>query len=55
MKRNRVRMMVEVDLDPIPGAFNTEEDHRDRLLADLKYKFPHYNPAVEIVETITVD
>jgi len=47
----RVRLTVEVDLDPVPGWGNTAEDYRyltQRLLDDA---ISHYHPTVTIEAT----
>lgn len=46
LRRKRTRLIVEVDLDPVPGWGNTPEDYRaltQRLLDDA---IDHYNPTV---------
>lgn len=48
MPRERVCLLVEVDLDPMPGVMHTAESARDWVLIDLMYVMPHYNPTVEI-------
>lgn len=45
-----VKLEVEIDLDPIPGAFHTKEDVQMRLQARLDDNIPHYNPKVKIIE-----
>lgn len=45
-----VKFEVEVDLDPIPGAFHTKEDARMRIEGALVSRIPHYNPKVKIIE-----
>jgi len=47
----RVRLVVEVNLDPVPGWGNVAEDYRaltQRLLDD---SIPYYKPTVTIEET----
>jgi len=46
LRRKRVLLLVQVDLDPVPGWGNTAEDYRaltQRLLDDA---IGHYNPTV---------
>jgi hypothetical protein len=46
MDRERFAMLVIVDLDPIPGAFHTPEDAKERVEAMLLSNIPHYSPVV---------
>lgn len=46
MQRERIMIEIAMDLDPIPGAFHTEEDARLRVQAMLLTMMPHYNPVV---------
>jgi hypothetical protein len=48
MKRRRVVMVVRVDLDPIPGSFNTAQDHVNKLQRMLDNAYQHYNPEVTL-------
>ena len=50
MKVQRITLEVSVDLDGVPGAFHTPEDHAARLQYDLEKRFPHYRPIVYIQE-----
>jgi len=46
LRRKRARLVIEVDLDPVPGWGNTPEDYRaltQRLLDDA---IGHYHPTV---------
>lgn len=52
MQRKRVRILVEMDLDPVPGAYNTPEDCAERVQAHLKRITPHYHPTATFVEVI---
>ncbi len=45
-----VRLEVEVDLDPIPGAYHTKEDAQMRIQRQLNNSISHYNPKVKIIE-----
>lgn len=46
----KVKLQVEVDLDPIPGAFHTKEQARRDVAIMLTMQIPHYNPVVTIIE-----
>ena len=49
--KRRIRLVVEVSLDPVPGWGNDPEDYRaltQRLLDDA---IGHYNPVVTIGAT----
>lgn len=48
MKRKRITLEVDLDLDPMFGAMYTPESARDQVEAVLIQVFPHYNPAVTI-------
>ena len=45
---NKAVIEVVVDLDPVPGAFHTEEDARNAIEAILLSRIGHYNPRVVI-------
>lgn len=47
--RRRSRLVVEIDLDPVPGWGSTSCDHRNLLEQLLDQSVPHYNPTVEDV------
>lgn len=42
--RERVAIIVLVDLDPIPGAFHTMESAVNNVRGILEDRIPHYNP-----------
>jgi len=44
MSRNRVALIVYVDLDPMPGAFHTEESAVNNVRGILESTIPWYNP-----------
>lgn len=46
MPRERIKIEIAVDLDPIPGAFHTKESAEDAVLAILLSRIPHYDPVV---------
>lgn len=46
MKGERIKLVVYVDLDPIPGAFHTKESAREIVEGTLKQRIEHYNPQV---------
>jgi hypothetical protein len=48
MHRQRVKLEVEVDLDPVPGTFHTEESAREQIHYILLSSIPHYHPRVLI-------
>ena len=56
MERKRVTLTisVNVDLDPVPGAFHTKESAHEivaHILEDtLNTRIPHYNPSVHMSE-----
>lgn len=47
----RVKLEVSVDLDPIPGAFHTEEDARKWIQMALDRAIEDYKPEVKIIST----
>jgi len=47
MKRKRIKLVVWVDLDPVPGTFHTPESAKENVQAILKSSIPHYNPMLE--------
>lgn len=53
MKRKRIKLVVWVDLDPIPGSFHTPESAKKNVEAILKDYIPHYNPMVQPVLNTT--
>ena len=46
MDRERIKLEVYVDLDPVPGAFHSKESTRNHVDRILKTTIPHYNPVV---------
>jgi hypothetical protein len=51
--KRRVRLVVEVDLDPVPGWGNDPDDHRVLMQHLLDVSIGHYSPTVTI-ESVTV-
>lgn len=49
--KRRVRMIVEADLDPIPGWGHEAEDWRAMIQRELDSIAGHYHPTVTIEET----
>lgn len=48
MNRTRIHLGVFVDLDPVPGAFHTADDARNRVANILGKAIPWYKPHVSI-------
>jgi hypothetical protein len=48
MDRIKVKLIVEVELDIIPGAFHTPESAQACVQAILTSRISHYNPRVQI-------
>lgn len=48
MERERVIIIVEVDLDPVPGWGNDPEDYVQHIQRQLDGSIPHYNPVVKL-------
>lgn len=46
MAKERITLLVHVDLDPVPGAFHDREDARVQIANILRQVIPHYNPIV---------
>lgn len=46
----RETFTVDVDLDPILGAFHTKEDAKRILQSILDQRIPHYKPIVRIAQ-----
>lgn len=42
----QISVEVIVDLDPVPGAFHTEESAQKAIQAILLDRIPHYHPIV---------
>jgi hypothetical protein len=49
MARKRAQILVEVDLDPIPGWGNNPQDFVNYLQRTLDGTLGHYNPTVSLV------
>jgi hypothetical protein len=46
-------MEIEVDLDSIPGTFNTETSALESVESILNRSIPHYNPqAIRIISVV---
>lgn len=48
--RQRVKLEVYVDLDPVPGAFDSPESSRQYVHLLLQGAIPHYHPVVLVAE-----
>jgi len=46
MARKRIKVVVELDLDYIPGEMYSRESARKTVQAILDRQLPHYDPAV---------
>lgn len=46
----RIRLLVEVDLDPIPGAMHSPESAQRIVENALKNVIPHYNPTAQLMD-----
>lgn len=46
MKRTRAFILVEVEMDPVPGWGNDHEDYVNHIQRLLDQTIPHYNPIV---------
>lgn len=46
--KTRIRLVVEVNLDPVPGWGNGPEDYRALTQRLLDNAIPHYKPTVTI-------
>ena len=46
----RSRLVVEIDLDPVPGWGDNADDHRALVQRLLDEAVPHYNPTVTVDE-----
>jgi hypothetical protein len=44
----RIMLEVEVNLDPVPGAFNQPEDFEQHIYRMLNDVFPWYMPTVTL-------
>lgn len=47
---NRIKIIVEVNLDDVPGAFHTPENATAIVGAILKSQISHYNPTATLAE-----
>jgi hypothetical protein len=47
--RQRAKLLVEVDLDPVPGWGHGVEDWQALLQRSLTQLAPHYNPVVTVL------
>ena len=50
LQGKRVRLVVDVNLDPVPGWGNHVEDFRDAVQRHLDNVMGHYRPRVTIAE-----
>lgn len=44
----RIALLVEVDLDEVPGIFHTEDSAIDNTRGILNHMISHYNPSVTL-------
>jgi hypothetical protein len=51
MKRERIKILVEVDTDPIPGWGHDPNDYVKHIEQALNRTIPHYNPVVTLLPT----
>lgn len=51
MKRVRTQILVEIDLDPVPGWGNDPQDYVNHIQQMLKQSIPHYHPEVKVFST----
>jgi hypothetical protein len=47
MSRRKTVLVIQVDLDSVPGAFHTPESAKNNIQAILDNAIPHYEPRVE--------
>lgn len=50
MERETAKFIVEVTLDPIPGAFHTNADAENWIQMALDRTIGHYDPKVTPIE-----
>ncbi len=50
MDRTRIKLTVEIDLDPVYGAMHTAEDAETYVQIFLENTFSSYNPKVTLVK-----
>lgn len=48
MERIRVKLIVCIDLDPVPGMMHTAESAEQVISGLLERTIPHYHPEVSI-------
>ncbi len=48
MKRKRVRLIIEVDIDPIPGGCDSAEWWLEHVRYEWQSSCPWYHPTVEL-------
>lgn len=46
--KQRVCLILYIDLDPVPGKFHTQESMQNVLRTTMTYEIPHYNPLVSL-------
>lgn len=46
--KRRSRLIVQIDLDPVPGWGHAADDHRALVQGLLDEAVPHYNPSVKV-------
>lgn len=54
-EKRRSRLVVEIDLDPVPGWGDNAEDHRALVQRHLDDAVPHYHPTVTIDANTAAD
>lgn len=54
MQRKSIKLAVYVDLDPVPGTFDSAESAQNVVRGILNSRIPHYNPIV-MIESEDVD
>lgn len=52
MDRDRVALIVWVDLDAVPGAFHTHESAQANVQAILERSIPHYSPETHLAAKV---
>lgn len=48
MERKRIRLIVEVDLDPVPGIMSTPVSAQSVIHSILSERISHYNPTISL-------
>lgn len=48
MNRKRIALLIFVDLDGVPGEFNTRESWKRQIQGLLTHAVSHYHPQVEV-------